>query len=224
MRDMDSFSLNVCADELRSNKHLKAGSLEVQNDDIVILSEYLSFRDFNIINSIIEEKQLFKELNYLGSGDFGSCFEYTALSGSKIVLKIHSKDTEPRAIDGEEYFDEEVLEILGDNKWFPELYGYVPGKFLLMEKIEGQNLYNFLSKGGVLTDSTLTDIKDMFKFVRSRGLFPLDLKLSSIFIQGNKVRAIDVGCFSDFMYGDGDFLLKEFMEEIKLQQMKRNGG
>jgi predicted Ser/Thr protein kinase len=107
-----------------------------------------------------------------------------------MAVKIYSK----------EHRKEVFLETLAYKKvrgikYFPKLYLY--GKnYLVMEFIEGQNLYDCLIEGIDIPDKVINQVDTAIDLAKARGLKPSDVHAKNIIVNENTVRLIDL---SDYL-------------------------
>nr|WP_245837215.1 protein kinase family protein [Virgibacillus phasianinus] len=126
-------------------------------------------------------------LEYLGAGRSAIVFK---IKFTNKALKVFFPDCTGIAKE-----EAEIYEILKGNKYYPTLYE-AGDNFLLIDYIEGYTLFECLSQGIKLSESTIIEIDRALSLARETGLNPSDIHLRNIILTPEgKVMLIDVARF-----------------------------
>ncbi|WP_096200161.1 serine/threonine protein kinase [Bacillus sp. FJAT-45350] len=143
--------------------------------------------EYNTNGSRVELVGKSDELELIGEGR--SAFAFRIQSTDK-VLKIFFP-THIHVVDEEV----EAYKVLSENPYFPRMYES-GNNYLVIDFIEGQTMFNCLTKGIIIKDKHIDEIEKALKLAKVKGLNPSDIHLRNILItkEGN-VKVIDVARF-----------------------------
>lgn len=131
--------------------------------------------------------------------DKDSTLEFIGVGRSAVVFKIQSSRKALKVF-FPNYTDiakeeAEIYEILKGNPYYPRLYES-GDNFLLIDYIEGCTLFECLSQGIELSESTIKETDQALLTARQTGLNPSDIHLRNIILTPEgKVMLIDVARF-----------------------------
>ncbi|MFZ3579322.1 protein kinase family protein [Virgibacillus sp. DJP39] len=137
--------------------------------------------------------------NDISVSDKNSTLELIGAGRSAVVFKIQFTDKALKVFfpNCTDIAKEEaaVYKILEGNPYYPTLYE-AGENFLLIDYIEGDTLFECLSKGIKLTQKTIKETDYALFLAREAGLNPSDIHLRNIILTpGGKVKLIDVARF-----------------------------
>lgn len=168
-----------------------------------------------IVKPIFSEIEEFLR-NNKGSDDIS--IKHIAIGNRSIVYKLNNycfkKYTPIGEKDGEcEY---QALLALQSSDYVPELFAYLPGKFVLTQWIEGLNLTQFRETYGRIPENTLHHMFTSELEQINAGYKDWDFKLNEnlIWTKSGEVRRIDFG-LCEPVEGRKDYLKNELFKRIE---------
>ncbi|WP_404454186.1 protein kinase family protein [Virgibacillus necropolis] len=128
-----------------------------------------------------------------------STLEFIGAGRSAVVFKILSTNKALKVFypnfTGIAKEEAEIYEILKGNPYYPTLYE-AGENFLLIDYIEGYTLFECLSQGIPLNESTINETDYALSLARKAGLNPSDIHLRNIILTPEgRVKLIDVARF-----------------------------
>lgn len=150
---------------------------QIQLIDSDVMSDIHNFVHFGQENSKIE---------YLASGKFGDVFTYQ----DDVAFKVFKEGAKFKQ-------DPMILGSLQGIEGYPELYGFEPEKFMVMERINGQTIYGIEGKSNHLLKEYQPEIQKIIKQAEERGWQAKDVHLNNMILDENgHLHLIDVGMFT----------------------------
>lgn len=120
-----------------------------------------------------------KECKFLGKGKEGAV--YLTPEGYALKIFYNKKKAEDEA---------DLLEKVNDSNFFPKVL-FIANNMILRDYVEGDNLYNYISKNG-LSYSLSTEIINLIEEFKNLGFTRLDIRDAHIFVNRNeKIQVID---------------------------------
>ena len=170
------------------------------------------------IEKIIKENNLNENLNYLAKGCSSTVYTY-----DNFAIKIFNGDKNSNMFRNEDY---KFLDILKDSSYFPNLYAYKEGQYMIVDYIEGYNINNIdiAIKSGYFCDNIMIDnltkiiskqIWDVVDICKKYNIIPCDLHPENIKINNKgELYIVDVGYFKEFSrdINKENYLPEEYIE------------
>jgi predicted Ser/Thr protein kinase len=120
-----------------------------------------------------------KECKFLGKGKEGAV--YLTPEGYALKIFYNKKKAEDEAA---------LLEKVNCSRFFPKVL-FIANNMILRDYVEGDNLYNYISKNG-LSYSLSTEIINLIEEFKNLGFTRLDIRDAHIFVNRNeKIQVID---------------------------------
>jgi len=132
-------------------------------------------------------------------GEGSEKFEYVASGKNADVFKYEDYAVKKMFDDARYENDGFLLKQLNqkDSIYYPKLYAFEEGKFMVSELINGQTVYNIDGKNGDLIREYRTEIYKAEEHAFEMGLIPDDVHLNNMMLDENgQLKIIDVGQFS----------------------------
>lgn len=174
------------------------------------------------IETIIKEDTLNKNLKYLGKGCSSRVYTY-----GNFAIKIFSKKKDSYMYRDEDY---KFLDILKDSSYFPNLYAYKEGEFMIVDYIKGYNVsdIDIALKNSYFSSNTIDNLTkiigkqiwDVVDICKKYNIIPFDLHPNNIKINNEgKLYVIDVGYFSQF---SRDINKENYLSEESIESYYEN--
>lgn len=131
--------------------------------------------------------------DYIGRGSHGSV--YNVLNTDYVIKFFNEK-----AVAGK-YLDYIYLERLQGIDAVPILYAYANNKFMVMEKIKGIPILDYLDKNGKYPKGIKKFIQDSLMQISKRKIVPYDLKVTEDIFwveEEQKIKLIDFGTCDEY--------------------------
>ncbi|MGN9164981.1 protein kinase domain-containing protein [Tissierellaceae bacterium HCP3S3_D8] len=167
----------------------------------------------NITNEISDNVRLFCEKalernfeatlskHFIDMGSHGRVYN---IPDTDYVIKFFTE----KGIQGE-YFDYIYLDILKGIDEIPIMYAYADKKFVVMEKIKGVNLFEYLTKHKKYPDNLKSIITDTMEQIFERKIWLVDLKPTEDIYwieEENTIKIIDFGLCDNLSHMSNEFI------------------
>lgn len=140
------------------------------------------------------------QVSLIGSGEHGIVYKLFDDYAVKYFSDI--------AIRGN-YLDYIYLEALQGIPYVPTLYGYSEKSFMIMEYVEGQNLYDFYLMHKQLPPNLRDLLSDAISLIFDRNIIPVEIKVEDHVIWNEKTKTlklIDFGVCENCSHASLDFI------------------
>lgn len=144
-------------------------------------------RQQNVVNRVkglVGSQRIAEELKLLGEGQGGRVFEI-----EDFAVKVFKGDNNEKS-------DYMMLSYLEHDPYFPKLVYHDEQNYMIVEKIRGITLSEYLKQDGKIGSMHRNQIDTLINNLHKHRVLPSDLHLNNIMIDENEqLKVIDVGRF-----------------------------
>jgi serine/threonine protein kinase len=138
----------------------------------------------NRVKGLIDTQTISEELDTLGEGLSGQVFGIDDLA-----VKVFKDGSNERK-------DNRMLSYLDENPFFPKIVYHDEQNFMIVERINGVTLSQYLRQGGKITSKHHDQVDQLVDGLYKKRVLPSDLHLNNIMIDENEqLKVVDVGRF-----------------------------
>lgn len=162
----------------------------------------------NRVKGLVGTQTISEELNPLGEGLSGRVFGI-----GDFAVKVYKDRSKERN-------DNRMLSYLEQDPFFPKLVYNDDQNFMIVERINGVTLSQYLKQGGKVTSNHRDQIDKLVEGLYKKRVLPSDLHLNNIMIDENEqLKIVDVGRFK--MVADTNSYYRTQLSKKKRELFKR---